>query len=129
MQCRYDSDSVYMQGLQAIRDREYERAVTLLRPYRDYNTAVAFCALDYNASALEVLEPMERTDKVLYLLAILYSRKGDDRNAVECYMKACRLNPALVHRGNLDPEIAGLIRRYGLDRREEEDNRQFTFNP
>ena len=122
-------DSVYMQGLQAIRDREYERAVTLLRPYRDYNTAVAFCALDYNASALEVLEPMERTDKVLYLLAILYSRKGDDRNAVECYMKACRLNPALVHRGNLDPEIAGLIRRYGLDRREEEDNRQFTFNP
>ena len=49
-------DSVYMRGLQAIRDREYEQAVTLLRPYKDYNTAVAFCALDYNASALEVLD-------------------------------------------------------------------------
>ena len=72
-------DTAYMRGLQAIRDREYEQAVTLLRPYKDYNTAVAFCALDYNASALEVLEPMERTDKVLYLLAILYSRRGDDR--------------------------------------------------
>ena len=45
-------DSVYMRGLQAIRDREYEQAVTLLRPYKDYNTAVAFCALDYNVSAL-----------------------------------------------------------------------------
>ena len=120
-------DSVYMRGLQAIRDREYEQAVTLLRPYKDYNTAVAFCAMDYNASALEVLEPMERTDKVLYLLAILYSRRGDDRKAVESYLKACRLNPSFVHRGNLDPEIAGLIRRYGLNP-EEKDN-YLTFNP
>ena len=121
-------DSVYMQGVQAIRDREYEQAVTLLRPYRDYNTAVAFCALDYNASALDVLEPMERTDKVLYLLAILYSRRGDDRRAVESYLKACRLNPSFVHRGNLDPEIAGLIRRYGLDRQSAKDDNPLTFN-
>ena len=122
-------DTAYMRGLQAIRDREYEQAVTLLRPYKDYNTAVAFCALDYNASALEVLEPMERTDKVLYLLAILYSRRGDDRRAVESYLKACRLNPSFVHRGNLDPEIAGLIRRYGLDREPEENNNNLTFKP
>ena len=122
-------DTAYMQGLQAIRDREYERAVTLLRPYKDYNTAVAYCALDYNASALEVLEPMERTDKVLYLLAILYSRRGDDRRAVESYLKACRLNPSFVHRGNLDPEIAGLIRRYGLDREPDENDNNLTFKP
>ena len=121
-------DSVYMRGLQAIRDREYEQAVTLLRPYKDYNTAVAFCALDYNASALEVLEPMERTDKVLYLLAILYSRRGDDRRAVESYLRACRLNPSFVHRGNLDPEIAGLIRRYGLDKQQEQFDNPLTFN-
>ena len=122
-------DTAYMRGLQAIRDREYEQAVTLLRPYKDYNTAVAFCALDYNASALEVLEPMERTDKVLYLLAILYSRRGDDRRAVESYLKACRLNPSFVHRGNLDPEIAGLIRRYGLDREPDENDNNLTFKP
>ena len=122
-------DTAYMQGLQAIRDREYERAVTLLRPYKDYNTAVAFCALDYNASALEVLEPMERTDKVLYLLAILYSRRGDDRRAVESYLKACRINPSFVHRGNLDPEISGLIRRYGLDREPDENDNNLTFKP
>ena len=122
-------DTVYMRGLQAIRDREYEQAVTLLRPYKDYNTAVAFCAMDYNASALEVLEPMARTDKVLYLLAILYSRRGDDRKAVESFLKACRLNPAFVHRGNLDPEIAGLIRRYGLDPTPEGNDNNLTFKP
>ena len=122
-------DTAYMRGLQAIRDREYEQAVTLLRPYKDYNTAVAFCALDYNASALEVLEPMERTDKVLYLLAILYSRRGDDRRAVESYLKACRLNPSFVHRGNLDPEIAGLIRRYGLGREPDGNDNNLTFKP
>ena len=122
-------DTAYMRGLQAIRDREYEQAVTLLRPYKDYNTAVAFCALDYNASALEVLEPMERTDKVLYLLAILYSRRGDDRRAVESYLKACRLNPSFVHRGNLDPEISGLIRRYGLDREPDSNDNNLTFKP
>ena len=122
-------DTAYMRGLQAIRDREYEQAVTLLRPYKDYNTAVAFCALDYNASALEVLEPMERTDKVLYLLAILYSRRGDDRRAVESYLRACRLNPSFVHRGNLDPEIAGLIRRYGLDREPDGNDNNLTFKP
>ena len=122
-------DTVYMRGLQAIRDREYEQAVTLLRPYKDYNTAVAFCAMDYNASALEVLEPMDRTDKVLYLLAILYSRRGDDRKAVESYLKACRLNPAFVHRGNLDPEIAGLIHRYGLNPAPEDNDNPLTFKP
>ena len=122
-------DTMYMRGLQAIRDREYEQAVTLLRPYKDYNTAVAFCAMDYNASALEVLEPMDRTDKVLYLLAILYSRRGDDRKAVESYLKACRLNPAFVHRGNLDPEIAGLIRRYGLNPTPEGNDNNLTFKP
>ena len=72
---------------------------------------------------------MARTDKVLYLLAILYSRRGDDRKAVESYLKACRLNPAFVHRGNLDPEIAGLIRRYGLDPVPEGNDNNLTFKP
>ena len=105
-------DSTYMEGLQAIRDRDYHRAVTLLRPYHDYNSAVAYCALDYNASALDILEKLERSDRVNYLLAILYSRRGDDRQAVECYLQACRQNPQFIHRGNLDPEISSLIKKY-----------------
>ena len=101
-------DSTYMAGVQAIRDRDYETAVTLLRPYQDYNAAVAFCALDYNASALAILERLHRTDQVNYMLSIVYSRLGEIEKAVRCYEEACRQNPGFVHRGNLDPEISRL---------------------
>lgn len=101
-------DSTYMAGVQAIRDRDYETAVTLLRPYQDYNAAVAFCALDYNASALAILERLDRTDQVNYMLAIVYSRLGEIEKAARCYEEACRQNPGFVHRGNLDPEISRL---------------------
>ena len=107
-------DSVYMAGVQAIRDRDYERAISILRPYNDYNTAIAYCSMDYNASALAILENTARTPQVSYMLAVLYSRRGDDEAAVKNYMLACREEPTYIHRGNLDPEISALIRRYDL---------------
>lgn len=112
-------DTAYMRGVQAIRDRDYRTALTLLRPYKDYNTAVAYCLLDYNASAMEILAPMERTARVDYLLAILFSRRGDEGQAVRHYLDACRKDPSYRHRGNLDPEISALINEYGLNREEE----------
>ena len=114
-------DSVYLKGVQAIRDRDYETAVTLLRPYRDYNTAVAYCLMDYNASAMEILRDLPRTAQVNYMLAILFARRGDDRMAVQHYLHACSQEPSYVHRGNLDPEISALIKRYGLNASAEED--------
>lgn len=108
-------DTVYMRGLQAIKDRDYRTAVTLLRPYDDYNAAVAFCCMDYNESALAILERLERTPAVNYLLAIVHSRKGEDQDAVQHYLDACGQDPSYVHRGNLDPEISGLIDRYNLN--------------
>lgn len=108
-------DTTYMAGVQAIRDREYERALTLLRPYADFNTAIAFCCLDYNASALAILEKLDRSAEVNYMLALLYARAGNDPGAVECYLHACVQNGAFVHRGNLDPEVSALIRKYDLN--------------
>ena len=107
-------DEEYMAGVQAIRDRDYETAIQLLRPYQDYNAAVAFTAMDYNASALQILEALPETDQVNYLLAVIYSRQGRDKDAVEHYLRACRQTPAYWHRGNLDPEISELIKRYNL---------------
>lgn len=107
-------DEEYMAGVQAIRDRDYETAIRILRPYKDYNAAVAFCAMDYNASALDILEALPETDQVHYLLAVIYGRQGRDEEAVEHYLKACRMTPAYIHRGNLDPEISELIKRYNL---------------
>lgn len=114
-------DSAYMRGVQAIRDRDYEAAAVLLAPYQDYNLAIAYVSLDRNASAMAILDKLERTAPVNYMLAILYARKGDDRMAVQHYIHSCQQDPAYVHRGNLDPEIAALIKKYGLNKQEEDD--------
>ena len=109
-------DSVYMAGVQAIRNRDYESAVALLHDYQDYNCAIAYIALDRDQSAMRILEKMKRTPNVDYLMAILYSREGDDQNAVQRYLDACAKDRSFVNRGNLDPEISLLIKRYGLNR-------------
>ena len=113
-------DTAYMRGVQAIRDRDYEAALALLRPYNDYNTAIAYVSLDYNSSAMQILLDLPKTAQVNYMLAVLYSRRGDDQNAVQHYLNSCRQDPTYVHRGNLDPEIAVLIRRYSLNQQEDE---------
>lgn len=107
-------DSVYMAGVQAIREGAYRQAADLLGAYRDYNTAVAFCSLGKNHSAKEILEQLEPTPKVEYMLAIIDSRLGHERAAVQHYVLACEKNPSYLHRGNLDPEISSLIRKYNL---------------
>ena len=114
-------DTAYMNGVQAIRDRDYETALTLLRPYNDYNTAIAYLCMDYNASAMQILESLERSAQVNYMLAVLYSRRGDEEKAVECYVRSCSQDPTYIHRGNLDPEISVLIRRYGLNAQPEDE--------
>ena len=119
-------DSVYMDGVQAIRDRDYETALTLLRPYNDYNTAIAYLCMDYNASAMQILERLEKTAQVNYMLAVLYSRRGEEQKAVECYVRSCSQDPTYVHRGNLDPEISVLIKRYGLNA-QPEDEFEYSF--
>ncbi len=108
-------DSVYMKGVQALRDHDYDGAIDALSPYQDYNTAVACVALDRNSSALNILQGCKPTANVNYLLAIVHQRQGRERDAVECYLRACSQDRSLVHRGNLDPEISVLIKKYDLN--------------
>ena len=112
-------DTAYMRGVQLIRDREYEKALGILKDYRDYNTAVAYLSMDYNASAKAILDLLPRSPQTDYMMAILSARAGDDQKAVQYYMDACRADRSLVFRGNLDPEIYVLIQRYGLNREDE----------
>ena len=114
-------DSTYMRGVAALKNMDYDGAVALLRPYEDFNTALAYIGLDRDQSALSILSKLERTPSVNYLMAILYSRLGETEQAVESYLRACRQDPAYVHRGNLDPEISTLIKTYGLNQEEEEE--------
>ena len=120
-------DSTYMAGVQALRDRDYETAVTLLGPYQDFNAAVAYAACDRNLSAMLILQDEPKTAPVNYMMAILYARMDDEKNAVDYYLRSCRQDPTYVHRGNLDPEISALIRLYGLNAQPEEDEEEFDY--
>jgi tetratricopeptide (TPR) repeat protein len=113
-------DSTYMRGVQALRDMDYEAALALLRPYEDFNTAVAYMGMDRNRSAMKIISKMDNTPEVNYLMAILYSREGELDKAVECYVRSCKQNPSYVYRGNLDPEISVLIKMYGLNQEEDD---------
>lgn len=111
-------DSVYMRGLKALQDYDYRLAAELLAEYSDYNMAVACVALGRNANAEMILDSCPPDAKVDYLRAIVAARLGRERDAVEAYVRSCRADAAMVHRGNLDPEISELIRKYGLNKEE-----------
>lgn len=116
-------DVNYMEGVRLLKDMEYDKAVAILGPYQDYNAAVAYMGAERNASAMLILKNIkERTAQVNYLMAILYSRTGNEKDAVQCYMDACRQDHSYVYRGNLDPEISVLIKLYGLNREDEDDD-------
>ena len=107
-------DSVYMRGVEALKERDYKLAVTLLRPYACYNTAVAYVCMDYNKSALDILLKLPADARRDYMLAVVYSRLGDERQALQHFLSSVEQDEAMRLRGNLDPEISALIKRYGI---------------
>ena len=106
-----EPDTVYSAGVQAIKDRDYSKAVRLLGSYRDINSALAFLAMDYNASAMNILEDLPVSGKRDYLLAVAHSRNGNEKKAVEYFLSAVNQERSLRFRGNLDPEISRCIRK------------------
>lgn len=107
-------DTAYMRGVELLKSRNYEDALSILAPYKDFNTALAYMSLDYNATAAEILERLPADAPVLYMLALSYSRRGREEDAVRCLVEAVALEPVYKYRGNLDPEIAAIIRKYNL---------------
>ena len=107
-------DPKYQDGVAALQNRDYKRAVTLLQEYKDINTALAYLEMDYNGTARTILEALPDTENVCYLKAIVYARTDRDEEAQKYFLKACELKPSLWHRGNLDPEISWLVKHYQL---------------
>lgn len=107
------TDTMYMKGIQALKDLDYKTAVTILRPYDDYNSALALVTADYNHTALDVLGRQDGTDaKVCYLKAMVLSRLGEMDEAMKYFKLALAYDPYLEHRANLDPEMYELINKY-----------------
>ena len=106
-------DTLYMSGLQALKDLDYKKAVSILRPYDDYNSALAFMSADYNHSALDVLSRLDDTDaKVCYLKAMVLSRLGLNDEALKYFTLSVAYDPALQYRANLDPEMFRVVNQY-----------------
>ncbi len=103
-------DTVYLAGLEAIKNLDYKRAVEILRPYHDYNTALAYLSAGYNHSALNDLQNLNYcTAKTDYLMAIVLSRLDRRREALEAYRESVEKDPSMIYRANLDPELAEFV--------------------
>ncbi|MBQ7811242.1 MAG: hypothetical protein IJ394_01635 [Bacteroidales bacterium] len=114
-------DTVYMAGVQALKELDYKKAVTILRPYDDYNAALAFMSADYNHSALDVLGRLDDSDpKVCYLKAMVLSRLGVDEEAEKYYELSLAYDPYLEHRANLDPEMYKIVQKRNLNKEDYE---------
>ena len=108
-------DSLYMAGVQALTDLDYKRAVAMLRPYDDYNAALALLSADYNHSALDVLGRLDDDDpKVCYLKALVLARSGQLEEAVKYFDLCVAYDPHMEHRANLDPEMHELVKLKNL---------------
>jgi len=108
-------DTLYMRGAELLMNREYKGAYEILKEHKDLNCVLAMISLGMEHTALQVLNGMKECDKTLYLISILHSRAGDDKQATALFMRAVELNPSIFYRGLLDPEISSLIRRYNLE--------------
>lgn len=105
-------DTVYMSGLEALKNLDYKKAVEVLRPYRDYNTALAYMSADYNHSALDVLNDLDDTDaRVCYMKALILSRLGVPDEAMRYFELSLVYDPYLEFRANLDPEMSSLVKK------------------
>ena len=104
-------DTAYARGVQLLQKRKYAKALYILNDYNDRNTVVAHLSLDHNERAMELLATMPKDAVTEYLRAIACSRLGRKAEGREHLLEACRLDGRMEYRGNLDPEIAELLKQ------------------
>ena len=104
-------DTTYTRGVELLKKRKYAKALYILNDYNDRNTVVAHLSLDHNERAMELLAAMPKDAVTEYLRAIACSRLGRKAEGREHFLEACRLDGRMEYRGNLDPEIAELLKQ------------------
>ena len=103
-------DTTYTRGVELLQKRKYAKALYILNDYNDRNTVVAHLSLDHNERAMELLATMPKDAVTEYLRAIACSRLGRKEEGRRHFLEACRLDERMEYRGNLDPEIAELLK-------------------
>jgi len=104
-------DTAYARGVELLQKRKYAKALYILNDYNDRNTVVAHLSLDHNERAMELLATMPKDAVTEYLRAIACSRLGRKEEGRRHFLEACRLDERMEYRGNLDPEIAELLKQ------------------
>ena len=104
-------DTTYTRGVELLQKRKYAKALYILNDYNDRNTVVAHLSLDHNERAMELLATMPKDAVTEYLKAIACSRLGRKEEGRRHFLEACRLDGRMEYRGNLDPEIAELLKQ------------------
>ena len=104
-------DTAYARGVQLLQKRKYAKALYILNDYNDRNTVVAHLSLDHNERAMELLASLPKDAVTEYLKAIACSRLGRKEEGRRHFLEACRLDGRMEYRGNLDPEIAELLKQ------------------
>jgi hypothetical protein len=104
----------YALALQYLRNREYQRALSILNDFKDYNTALALTCLGYDKQAYSLLIQLPKNADTHYLGAIICARLKDTQAAVDHLMEACSLDPTKIERAQRDPEMAKLINDHNL---------------
>ena len=104
-------DTAYARGVELLQKRKYAKALYILNDYNDRNTVVAHLSLDHNERAMELLAAMPEDAATEYLRAIACSRLGRKEEGRRHFLEACRLDERMEYRGNLDPEIAELLKQ------------------
>ena len=103
-------DTTYARGVALLRKRKYAKALYILNDYNDRNTVVAHLSMDHNERAMELLDAMPKDAVTEYLRAIACSRLGRKEEGRRHFLEACRRDERMEYRGNLDPEIAELLK-------------------
>ena len=103
-------DTTYARGVELLQKRKYAKALYILNDYNARNTVVAHLSLDHNERAMELLAAMPEDAATEYLRAIACSRLGRKEEGRRHFLEACRLDERMEYRGNLDPEIAELLK-------------------
>lgn len=109
-------DTAYAEAIRLMDERKYKEAMPKLLEYRDMNTAICYMSLGYNGTAVNILLEQPVTAEREYLLAILYARLRMTDAAIHMFKHSIKMDPSKLERGELDPEIARLIKENDLQK-------------